>query len=153
MEAVLLRLVRSQVRRACLVIGSSTWQKLSADPASAAFGRLGLIVQGRFGVREIARIGRSAFVPSPRTPAVLVVLERDGSDARWRFVADAFVEHPGIRVRSLIYRLVSATPALLEGSRARWLRSELREKGLLGRRLQAMKRGEVAYLVRLLLRD
>ena len=65
---------RGQVRRAVLVVQREVGRRLAASPGSKAYGRLSLLAQYSWQVRELFAIGRHAFFPEPEVDSVCLSL-------------------------------------------------------------------------------
>jgi 16S rRNA (adenine1518-N6/adenine1519-N6)-dimethyltransferase len=63
---------RRHVRRAVLVVQKEVGQRLAAGPGTKAYGRLSLLAQYSWQVRQRFTVGRHAFFPQPDVDSVCV---------------------------------------------------------------------------------
>lgn len=66
---------RPHVRRAVLVVQKEVGRRLAAEPGSKAYGRLSLLAQYSWRVRELFTVGRQAFFPQPAVDSVCLSFE------------------------------------------------------------------------------
>lgn len=74
-EPLLQRLIDLPISNAVLIVGDNTASEFQESEGSPTFGKMSLLAQTFFDVRELARISRDYFSPPPRTEASLIVLE------------------------------------------------------------------------------
>lgn len=73
-EPFLSKLVDLPIESAVLLLGDSAAREIMEDERSPYYGKLSLIVQTFFNIRQISDIPKTSFYPQPRTDAILVEL-------------------------------------------------------------------------------
>ncbi len=73
-EPFLSKLIDLPIESAVLLLGDSAAKELMASPDSPTYGKMSLIAQTFFNVREVAAVNRTGFYPQPRTDAIIVEL-------------------------------------------------------------------------------
>lgn len=73
-EPFLSKLVDLPIDNAVLILGDSAATELIASPNSLTYGKMSLIAQTFFNIREVATVDRLGFYPQPRTDAIVVEL-------------------------------------------------------------------------------
>lgn len=73
-EPFLSKLIDLPIESAILLLGDSAAKEFMASPRDPNYGKMSLIAQTFFNVREIAVIDKSGFYPQPRTDAIVVEL-------------------------------------------------------------------------------
>lgn len=73
-EPFLGSMVGQPIENAVLLVGDNTARELKQSEASTLYGRMSLIAQTFFGIRDLVRVPKTAFFPQPRTDSNLIEL-------------------------------------------------------------------------------
>lgn len=79
-EPFVQKLIDMPISSAVLIVGENTARELQEPEDSLAFGKMSLLGQTFFDIRELARIPKDSFYPPPRTEASMIVLNPKGKE-------------------------------------------------------------------------
>lgn len=74
-EPFLQKLIDLPIVNAVLIVGDNTTRELQEPEESLAFGKMSLLGQTFFDIRELIKIPKDSFYPPPRTEASMIVVE------------------------------------------------------------------------------
>lgn len=73
-EPFLSKLIDLPIESAILLLGDSAAKELMASPSGPNYGKMSLVAQTFFNIREVTAVDKSGFYPEPRTDAIVVEL-------------------------------------------------------------------------------
>lgn len=77
-EPFLQKLIDMPIINAVLIVGDGIARELQESEESLTFGKMSLLGQTFFDIRELARIPKSSFYPPPRTEASMIAFDPKG---------------------------------------------------------------------------
>jgi len=115
-EPFLRRMVDLPISNATLMLGDKAGEELSADESSPIYGRMSLVAQTFYDVRQLAKVPKESFSPPPRTESVLVGFDpkerKELKSQPYTFVLAELIRREqkyGLVVNDLKQALVDAT--------------------------------------------